>query len=82
MVKIEVKWNEVMILMHDLPHVVFKKELLTGIHSWIEGYGNDETFHVEYHLREGANIISEYWNKDHWVAILTAIKDADLFSIS
>ncbi len=82
MVKIEIGWNRVDILMHDIPHVVLKKELLTGIHSWIEGYDNDATYHIEYHMSTGANIVSEYLSKEHWVAVLTAIKEADLFSIS
>ena len=82
MVKIEIGFTEIAILMHGLPHVILKKELLTAIQSWVEGFEEEATFHIEYHLKEGANIISEYWNKDHWVAVLTAIKDADLFSIS
>ena len=82
MVKIEIGWDKITILLHDLPHVIIKKELLTGVHSWIEGYENSETFHIEYHMSAGANIISEYWSKEHWTQVLVAIGRADLFSIS
>ena len=80
MVRIESRWNDIVIYMHDLPHVVLKKDLLTGCQSRIEGYGSDETFHIRYHMAKGKDIKSEYWDRSHWIAVLTELKKAELFA--
>ena len=81
MVKIEIGFTEIAILMHGLPHVILKKELLTAIQSWVEGFEEEATFHIEYHMSSGGNVVSEYWDKEHWTAVLTELKRYKLFMV-
>jgi hypothetical protein len=78
--QVKVNWNEIKVYNNGFLHVVIKKDELVSIQSWMEGYDDDATYHIEYHLVCKNNIHSEYWDIENWKGILKALDENNLFA--
>lgn len=54
-------------------HLRIPRDQLVGLQSWRDG---DRHFSIEYHLRSGATIKTEYDCPDKWSAILAGLDEA------
>lgn len=77
-VRSDVGWNTVKIYINDVLHIKFKKEDLISIQGWIEGYESDSTYHIQY-VFKNKKMRSEYWDLEHWKAILGELDKLELF---
>lgn len=76
--RVEVQWNTVIVYVNDVLHAKFKKEDLVAIQSWIEGYDNDATYHIQYKFKD-TKMRAEYWDINHWKEVLRVLNEAELF---
>lgn len=74
-VKVEVRHLSIRIYINDALHLLIKLENLIGIQSWINRKNN---YSIEYSMKDGAEILSEYDDLDLWKSILEQLDKIQL----
>jgi hypothetical protein len=77
--KIELKQKDgiVKIYINDLIHITFRVSDLVGIQSWLDGSENVK-YTIEYTLKGGVVILSEYFVREKWIKILQLLDTVKL----
>jgi hypothetical protein len=79
--KIEVKVgpSEIAVLIKSLPHLLLRRQDLTGFQSYYKTTGvRDPLYFIEFTMRNGL-IVSDYNDRDLWEKILIALLEAKIF---
>ena len=77
---IKIKDGCVKIYVNGLIHVCMKHDEIVGFESWI--MGNDENnFVIEYYLKSGVEIHTNYSERHRWIAILKLLDENNIINI-
>lgn len=76
-VRLEVALSYIKIYFNDTLHLLLRRDPIVGIQSYKNGY---LSFRIDYHLRDGSTVETEYDKRETWEAVLQALdKIAQLF---